>query len=210
MAGRIVPVQYALLSVTNKEGIVEFAKSLSESHIGLYSTGGTARALREANLLVKEVADYTGWPEMFGGRVKTLHPMVAGGILYKRDVEADLLTASRNGILPFNLVVVNLYRVRQAISKPDASVESVMEETDIGGPTMIRAAAKNLAHVGVVVDPEDYAAVARQIRETGGLDDDTRLVLATKVFGMTEDYDGAISGYLRERVRARGLDMRVR
>jgi phosphoribosylaminoimidazolecarboxamide formyltransferase / IMP cyclohydrolase len=210
MAGNIVPVQYALLSVTNKDGLVELARSLSESKVELYSTGGTAKAIRDAKLPVNEVADYTQWPEMFNGRVKTLHPRVAGGILYRRDVPEDVQVASEQGIVPFNLVVVNLYRVQQAIGKTDASVASVMEETDIGGPTMIRAAAKNHAHVGVVVDPEDYTAVARQILNTGGLDDDTRLVLATKVFKLTANYDDAIGYFLRQQVQAKGLEMRVR
>src|SRR6185369_14018780 len=169
------PVAQALLSVSDKSGLVEFAKALAGRGIKLLSTGGTAKALADAGLAVTDVGSYTGFPEMLDGRVKTLHPRVHGGILARRDLPEHRAALAAHDIPTIDLVVVNLYPFRETVAKPGCTLDDAIENIDIGGPSMVRAAAKNWAHVGVVVDPADYAALARELAEQGGaLTDATR------------------------------------
>jgi phosphoribosylaminoimidazolecarboxamide formyltransferase/IMP cyclohydrolase len=192
----VVVIRRALVSVSDKSGIQEFARALSEMGVEIVSTGGTARTLREAGIPVREISEMTGFPEMMDGRVKTLHPKIHAGILALRDNPAHLEQMARHGISPIDLVVVNLYPFEEAVRR-DASFDEVVEQIDIGGPALVRAAAKNHAHVAVVVDPSDYAAVLAEMRESGGaLSERTRFRLAAKAFGATARYDGAISSYL--------------
>jgi len=193
-----VVVRRALLSVSDKTGLVPFARRLAARGVELLSTGGTQRALSEAGLRVIPVGDYTGAPEILAGRVKTLHPRVHGGILYRRGLASDEADVSSRDIPPIDLVVVNLYPFREAVAagKP---FEEVVEEIDIGGPTMVRSAAKNSAHVGVVVDPADYDRVAAEVEATGGVGDSTRFDLMKKAFAHTASYDAAIAEYLSSR-----------
>jgi len=193
-------VSQALLSVSDKTGLVDFARGLASLGIALLSTGGTARALSAAGLTVVEVGDYTGFPEMLDGRVKTLHPKVHAGILARRDVpeHADALRA--HGIPGIELVVVNLYPFRETVAREGCTLDEAIENIDIGGPTMVRAAAKNCAHVGIVVDPSDYPALLAELQANGGaLSAATRFALARKAFSHTASYDGAISNYLTAR-----------
>src|SRR5438094_2161130 len=193
-------ITQALLSVSDKTGLVDFARGLSALGIGLLSTGGTARALAGAGLRVTEIGMYTGFPEMLDGRVKTLHPRVHAGILARRDVAAHRAALSEHGIPTIDLVVVNLYPFRETVARPDCSLEDAIENIDIGGPALVRAAAKNNANVGVVVDPADYAAILTELRSNGlRLSDSTRFRLAQKAFSHTAAYDGAISNYLCSR-----------
>ncbi len=194
------PVAQALLSVSDKTGLVEFAQGLAARGIKLLSTGGTARALADAGLPVVDVGSYTGFPEMLDGRVKTLHPKVHGGILARRDLPEHVAALAEHGIPTIDLVVVNLYPFREAIAKPDCLLEDAIENIDIGGPSMVRAAAKNWPHVGVVVDPEDYKAVLAGLASGGGaLSDATRFRLMRKAFAHTASYDGAIANWLTAR-----------
>src|SRR5689334_6217881 len=160
-------VQLALLSVSDKTGLTEFAKGLAARGIRLLSTGGTARALKEAGLEVVDVGSYTGFPEMLDGRVKTLHPKVHAGILARRDLPEHVNAPREHAIPTIDLVVVNLYPFRETVAKPGCTLEDAIENIDIGGPTMVRAAAKNWMHVGVVVDPADYAEVLAELRGNG-------------------------------------------
>ncbi|MCG8591807.1 MAG: bifunctional phosphoribosylaminoimidazolecarboxamide formyltransferase/IMP cyclohydrolase [Proteobacteria bacterium] len=192
------PVARALLSVSDKTGLVEFGRGLAEAGVELVASGGTARALREAGLTVVDVAALTDSPEMLGGRVKTLHPKIHGGILARRDLEDDRRDLSAHGIGTLDLVVVNLYPFEATVSKPGVGVADAIEQIDIGGPSMIRSAAKNHAYVGVVVDPGDYAAVLDELRAAGGLSDATRRRLALKAFQRTAAYDTAIQAWLAE------------
>jgi phosphoribosylaminoimidazolecarboxamide formyltransferase/IMP cyclohydrolase len=185
----------ALLSVSDKTGIVDFARSLTERGWELLSTGGTAAALREAGLEVRDVADLTGHPEMMGGRVKTLHPAVHAGILARRGREDDLAALQEQGYGTIDLVVVNLYPFRETIARGDVDLKAAMEKVDIGGPTMIRAAAKNHEGVWVVVDPADYGAVVKAL-DGEGEEAVLRRSLATKVFRHVSAYDAAIAAYL--------------
>lgn len=188
-------VTRALVSVSDKTGIVEFCRSLSQLGIELLSTGGTAKILAENNIPATEVSDYTGFPEMMDGRVKTLHPKVHGGILARRGIDDAVMEAS--GIQAIDMVVVNLYPFEQTIAKPDCDFETAIENIDIGGPTMIRAAAKNHADVAIVVDPKDYAATLAELKENAAhLSRETRFNLALKSFEHTANYDTAISRYL--------------
>jgi phosphoribosylaminoimidazolecarboxamide formyltransferase/IMP cyclohydrolase len=191
-------VRRALLSVSDKTGLVPLARRLASRGIELLSTGGTQRALADAGLRVVSVGEHTQAPEILGGRVKTLHPRVHGGILYRRGLAGDEADVAARDIPPIDLVVVNLYPFRQAVAagKP---FEEVVEEIDIGGPSMVRSAAKNSAHVGVVVDPADYEAVAGEIEATGGLSAATRFELMRKAFAHTAAYDAAIAEYLSAR-----------
>ncbi|MDD3379714.1 MAG: bifunctional phosphoribosylaminoimidazolecarboxamide formyltransferase/IMP cyclohydrolase, partial [Rugosibacter sp.] len=152
-------VTQALISVSDKAGVVEFAQGLSQLGVSLLSTGGTAKLLRDAGLIVTDVADYTGFPEMLDGRVKTLHPKVHGGILGRRDLPEHLATMQEHGIAPIDLVVVNLYPFRETVAKPDVTLDDAIENIDIGGPAMVRAAAKNHGNaaggVGIITDPAD-------------------------------------------------------
>ncbi|HHH13433.1 MAG TPA: bifunctional phosphoribosylaminoimidazolecarboxamide formyltransferase/IMP cyclohydrolase, partial [Thiolapillus brandeum] len=185
----------ALISVSDKTGVVEFARGLREAGVEILSTGGTARLLQENGIEVTEVSDYTGFPEMMDGRVKTLHPKIHGGILGRRDL--DEVVMAEHGILPIDLVAVNLYPFEQTVADPECDLETAIENIDIGGPTMIRAAAKNHHDVAVVVDPLDYAAVLSEMKQNdGALTDETRFRLAVKTFEHTARYDGAIANYL--------------
>jgi phosphoribosylaminoimidazolecarboxamide formyltransferase/IMP cyclohydrolase len=185
----------AVLSVADKQGIVEFARGLSDLSFGLVSTGGTAKALREAGLPVREVSDLTGFPEMLGGRVKTLHPVVHGGILNRR-TPADLAELAQHGIAPIDLVVVNLYPFEAAVARLETTLAQAIEEIDIGGVTLLRAAAKNNAHVAVVCDPATYGDILAELRQAGQVSEATRRRLAYAAFAHTAAYDAAISGYL--------------
>jgi phosphoribosylaminoimidazolecarboxamide formyltransferase/IMP cyclohydrolase len=191
-------IRRALLSVTDKTGIAEFARQLHELEIELISTGGTATVLRAAGLPVAEVADVTGFPEMLDGRVKTMHPKITGGILAMRDNAAHRASLDEHGIQPIDLVVVNLYEFEKVAARKGVSAEELIENIDIGGPTMIRSAAKNYRDVGIVTDPADYDAVASELRVTRGLlSRDTTWRLAVKAFEKTAAYDVSISKKLR-------------
>ncbi|MGH8668856.1 MAG: bifunctional phosphoribosylaminoimidazolecarboxamide formyltransferase/IMP cyclohydrolase [Burkholderiales bacterium] len=189
-------VSRALLSVSDKSGIVELARALIAAGVELLSTGGTARLLEKEGLKVTEVAAYTGFPEMLDGRVKTLHPKIHGGLLARRDDPAHMAALRGAGIGTLDLLVANLYPFSATVADPDARFEDAIENIDIGGPAMLRSAAKNHAHVAVVVDPADYARVLGEIQATGGVSDETRFGLAAKVFAHTAAYDGAIANYL--------------
>jgi phosphoribosylaminoimidazolecarboxamide formyltransferase/IMP cyclohydrolase len=189
-------IQRALLSVSDKTGLVSFAQTLAAARVELLSTGGTARALREAGLTVKDVSEHTGFPEMLDGRVKTLHPKIHGGLLYLRGDQSHEAAVQSHGIQPIDLVVVNLYPFEQTIAKPNVSLYDAIENIDIGGPSMLRSAAKNHESVTVVVDPNDYAEVAGQIQAGGDTTNELRRRLAAKVFARTAAYDGAIAAYL--------------
>jgi phosphoribosylaminoimidazolecarboxamide formyltransferase/IMP cyclohydrolase len=196
-----VPVQRALVSVFDKSGLADFVRQLAKSGIEIVSTGGTARLLREAGIAVRDVSDLTGWPEMLGGRVKTLHPKVHGGILFRRGDADDRRQTSEHKILPIDLVVVNLYPFEATTAKPDLTPEELIENIDIGGPTMVRSAAKNFESVTVVTDPADYPAIAAEIAEHGEVSLKTRLELARRAFALTARYDGRIATEL-ERLSA--------
>ncbi|MDD4915834.1 MAG: bifunctional phosphoribosylaminoimidazolecarboxamide formyltransferase/IMP cyclohydrolase [Methylococcales bacterium] len=188
-------VTRALISVSDKSGILEFCQHLNSLGIELLSTGGTARLLAEHHIPVTEVSDYTGFPEMMDGRVKTLHPKVHGGILGRRGVDDSIMDAS--GISPIDMVVVNLYPFEQTIARADCSLETAIENIDIGGPTMIRAAAKNHTDVAIIVDPCDYAAILTELQDSAtSLSHATRFKLALKSFEHTARYDTAIAAYL--------------
>ena len=189
-------VEYALLSVSDKQGLVEFARGLSNLGIRLLSTGGTGKALAEAGIPFTKVSEHTGFPEILDGRVKTLHPKIHGGILARHDDPAHQATLKEHGIPPIGLVVVNLYPFVRTISREGVTVEEAIENIDIGGPTMIRAAAKNCAYLSVVVDPSDYDAVVAELQtHQGEISRETRWELARKAFHHTAAYDAAISGY---------------
>src|SRR5437660_7204884 len=194
-------VERALISVFDKSGVVDFAKRLAALHIDILSTGGTAKLLRENGVAVRDVSDFTGWPEMLGGRVKTLHPKVHGGLLFRRDHAEDQKQAKEHGIAPIDLVVVNLYPFEATAAKHGLTGEELIENIDIGGPTMLRSAAKNFESVTVVTDPADYDRVASQIESAGDTTLATRLELARKVFAATSQYDGMITTEL-ERLSA--------
>jgi phosphoribosylaminoimidazolecarboxamide formyltransferase/IMP cyclohydrolase len=185
----------ALISVSDKSGIVDLARELASLGVRLVSTGGTARLLADAGLAVTEVAEITGSPEMLDGRVKTLHPRIHGGLLARRDLPEHMAALAAHGIGTIDLLVVNLYPFAQATARPDCTLEDAIENIDIGGPAMLRAAAKNWADVTVVIDPADYARVLAELR-AGAVRRDTRFTLARKVFAHTAAYDGMISNYL--------------
>ncbi len=189
-------VRRALISVSDKRGVVEFARGLARLDVDILSTGGTAKLLAEAGIPVRQVSDYTGFPEMLDGRVKTLHPKIHGGLLGRRDLPAHVDAMRAHGIEPIDLVVVNLYPFRETIARPGVTLEEAIEQIDIGGPSMLRSAAKNHADVTVIVDPEDYAPVLDELRAGGETSAATRRRLAQKVFCATACYDGAIADYL--------------
>ncbi len=191
-------IKRVLISVSDKTGIVEFAQKLISKGIEILSTGGTAKALKEAGVKVKDVSDYTGFPEMMYGRVKTLHPKVHGGILALRDNEGHLKAAKENEIEFIDMVVVNLYPFQKTVEKEDVSEAEATQNIDIGGPSMIRSAAKNYQFVTVVTDPKDYDEVAKEILEKGETELSTRKKLARKAFTMTYRYDEAIDHYFRK------------
>jgi len=186
-------VERALISVFDKTGVLEFARRLAAQGIEILSTGGTAKLLRESGVAAKDVSEFTGWPEMLGGRVKTLHPKVHGGLLFRRNLEEDRKQAKEHGIAPIDLVVVNLYPFEATAAKAGLTAEELIENIDIGGPTMLRSAAKNWESVTVVTDPADYDRVACELETTHQTSLATRLELARKVFATTSRYDGMIT-----------------
>src|SRR5690349_5969568 len=186
-------IQRALLSVSDKSGLVPLARILAQAGVELISTGGTAKALREAGLSVIDLSAHTGFPEMLDGRVKTLHPKIHGGLLYLRGNDQHEATVQEHGIKPIDLVVVNLYPFEQTVARPGVTLHEAIENIDIGGPSMLRSAAKNHESVTVIVDPADYVEVADQISSTGGTSLDLRRRLAAKVFARTASYDAAIA-----------------
>ncbi|HEV3007463.1 MAG TPA: bifunctional phosphoribosylaminoimidazolecarboxamide formyltransferase/IMP cyclohydrolase [Burkholderiales bacterium] len=189
-------VKRALVSVSDKSGVVEFARALAALGVELLSTGGTARLLQKEGLPVVEVSAYTGFAEMLDGRVKTLHPKIHGGLLARRDDPTHLKEMRAAGIEPIDLLVVNLYPFQATVADPDSRFEDAIENIDIGGPAMLRSAAKNHASVAAVVDPADYSRVLQEIRQQGEVSEATRFGLAAKVFAHTAAYDGAIANYL--------------
>ena len=192
-------IERAIISVTDKSGVVDFAKSLGKFGIQILSTGGTARALREGGVPVTDISEYTGFPEMMDGRIKTLHPKVHGGLLGMRDNPEHVKVMKTHGILNIDLVVVNLYQFEKTVAKQGVTLEEAIENIDIGGPTMLRSSAKNYRDVTVVVDPADYGAVLKDMEELKGSTSlKTRFRLAKKVFRMTHEYDGAITRYLEK------------
>jgi len=196
-------IQRALISVYDKSGVTEFAKALAQLNVEIVSTGGTAKLLREAGVSVRDVSELTGWPEMLGGRVKTLHPKVHGGILFQRGKAEDRNQVGEHSIVPIDLVVVNLYPFSATAAKPGVTPEELIENIDIGGPAMVRSAAKNFQSVGVVTDAADYPSILQELREKGGLSLATRLDLARKAYARTARYDGEIATEL-ERLSANG------
>lgn len=193
---KLMPVTRALISVSDKSGIVEFAKKLSLLGIEILSTGGTSKTLKNNSIPVKSVDSYTGHPEIMDGRVKTLHPRVHGGILAIRDNPVHREQMDKNGIKPIDLVVVNLYPFQKTVAKPDVSIGDAIENIDIGGPTMVRSSAKNHAYVTIVVDPSDYNLILDELIKAGGISFETRKRLAVKAFRHTADYDAAIDKFL--------------
>ena len=192
-----LPIRHALISVSDKSGAVAFARALATRGVTILSTGGTAKLLADADVRVTEVADYTGYPEMLDGRLKTLHPKVHGGILARRDRPEHLAAIKDAGTEPIDLVVVNLYPFEQTIASGGASLEDAIENIDIGGPTMVRAAAKNYTGVAVLTDPQDYPTILTELEANAGcLALATRFKLAKKAFAHTASYDGAIASYL--------------
>jgi len=190
----------ALISVSDKSGIVDFAKALLTHGVEILSTGGTAQLLKLNGVVVKEVSEFTGFPEMMEGRVKTLHPKVHGGILARRDKPDHARAMKEHGIAPIDMVVVNLYPFAQTVAKPGCTMEDAIENIDIGGPAMVRAAAKNNAFVAVVTDPADYPGIVEKMKAgKGALDDAERYRLAAKAFSHTAEYDGMISNWLTAR-----------
>jgi nitrite reductase/ring-hydroxylating ferredoxin subunit len=190
-------IRQALISVSDKTGVVELSRGLARLDIAILSTGGTARLLRQAGLEVTEVSAYTGFPEMLDGRVKTLHPKVHAGILARRDLPAHMQAMDAERIPTIDMVVVNLYPFAQAVAKPDCTLTEAIENIDIGGPSLLRAAAKNYHHVAAMTDPSDYTAVLAEMESSGGaVSLRTRYSLARKAFSHTAAYDSAISNYL--------------
>jgi phosphoribosylaminoimidazolecarboxamide formyltransferase/IMP cyclohydrolase len=197
-------IQRAILSVTDKTGLVEFARKLSGLGVELISTGGTAKLLRDSGIAVKDISELTGFPEMLDGRVKTLHPKVHGGILHRRANPAHCTAVEKHGILPIDMVVVNLYAFEKTAAKPNVPFDELIENIDIGGPSMIRSAAKNFHDVAVVTSPTDYDQIAEELAKSGGeLSSATKWRLAQKAFATTAAYDSAIASTL-ERVSANG------
>lgn len=189
----------ALISLTDKSGIAGFARELADLGIELLSTGGTAAKLREAGLTVKDVSEFTGFPEMLDGRVKTLHPKVHGGILNQRANSEHQRQCAEHGLQPIDLVAVNLYAFEKTVAAPGCSLAEAIENINIGGPTLLRAAAKNFHDVTVIVDPADYPLVLQEVKATGNTTLKTRFMLMKKVYALTAAYDAAISSWL-ERV----------
>ncbi len=192
-------IQRAILSVTDKTGLVDFARQLSGLGIELISTGGTARLLRDSGIVVKDISELTGFPEMLDGRVKTLHPKVHGGILHRRENPAHIAAVAEHGIQPIDMVVVNLYAFEKTVAKPGVAFEELIENIDIGGPSMIRSSAKNFHDVAVVTSPADYLAIAEELARSGGtLSLETKWRLAQKAFATTAAYDSAIASTLEK------------
>lgn len=194
----MITITRALISVTDKRGIIELGKGLTKYGVSLLSTGGTARVLREAGVPITDVSDFTGFPEMLDGRVKTLHPKIHGGILAIRNNPKHVEALKAHEFQLIDMVVVNLYAFEETVAKKDCSIEEAIENIDIGGPTLIRAAAKNFRHVVVVTDPADYPKILEEMeKERGKISEKTSLELAKKAFCLTHRYDGAICDYLK-------------
>jgi phosphoribosylaminoimidazolecarboxamide formyltransferase / IMP cyclohydrolase len=192
-------IQRALVSVTDKAGIDSLGRALAGFGVEILSTGGTARALADAGIRIREVSDFTGFPEMLDGRVKTLHPKIHGGILGIRSRPEHISAMEQHGIVPIDMVVVNLYAFEKTVARPDCTLAEAIENIDIGGPTLLRAAAKNYPFVTVITDPADYSAVVNEMNQSGGsVSEDTNFRLAKKVFRLTHEYDGAITRYLAD------------
>jgi phosphoribosylaminoimidazolecarboxamide formyltransferase/IMP cyclohydrolase len=190
-------IKRVLISVTDKKGIVEFARALAAFNIEILSTGGTAAQIRNSGIAVRDVSDYTGFPEMMDGRLKTLHPKIHGGLLALRDKAEHMQSLADHGIELIDMVVINLYEFEKTVAQEGCSLEHAIENIDIGGPTMLRAASKNYRFVSVVTDPEDYGSIIDEMKETGGkISEATNFALAVKTFQTTARYDGAISNYL--------------
>jgi phosphoribosylaminoimidazolecarboxamide formyltransferase / IMP cyclohydrolase len=204
MSSTSFKIQRALLSVTDKTGLGDFARQLSSLNIELISTGGTAKLLRDSGIAVKDISELTGFPEMLDGRVKTLHPKVHGGILHRRQDPKHVAAVAEHGIQPIDMVVVNLYAFEKTAAKPGVALDELIENIDIGGPSMIRSAAKNFHDVAIVTSPADYDCIAEELRQSGGiLSNETKWRLAKKAFATTAAYDSAIASTL-ERVDAKG------
>jgi len=191
-------IERAIISLTDKYGIEGFAKELSDFRIELLSTGGTAKKLRDAGLKVMDVSEFTGFPEMLDGRVKTLHPKVHGGVLNQRANKEHQKQCQEHGLKNIDIIAVNLYAFEKTVADPNCSLADAIENIDIGGPTMLRAAAKNFHDVTVIVDPADYPQVISEIKATGNTTLKTRFKLAAKVFALTSVYDTAISKWLEQ------------
>lgn len=190
-------IQRALISVTDKAGIDGLGQALVRFGVEILSTGGTARALADAGIKIREVSDFTGFPEMLDGRVKTLHPKIHGGILGIRSRPEHVRAMEAHGIVPIDMVVVNLYAFEKTVARTDCALAEAIENIDIGGPTLLRAAAKNYPFVTVITDPADYSVVMREMDQSGGsVSEATNFKLAKKVFKLTHEYDGAITRYL--------------
>ena len=193
-------IKRALVSVSNKAGVVEFARALHEAGVEIVSTGGTMKAIKEAGIPVTYVSDVTGFPEIMDGRVKTLNPYIHGGILAVRDNPEHVREMQEHKITGIDLVAVNLYPFKETIAKPGVTLAEAIENIDIGGPAMVRAAAKNFKFVTIITNPERYAGIAKQIKETGEVDDHTRMGLAQEAFAHTAAYDDMIQHYLKEQL----------
>ena len=193
-------IKRALISVSNKEGVVEFARQLHEAGVEIISTGGTMKAIKEAGIPVTYVSDVTGFPEIMDGRVKTLNPYIHGGILAVRDNPEHMAQMEKHGIKGIDLVAVNLYPFKETIAKPDVTLAEAIENIDIGGPAMVRASAKNFKFVTIVTNPAKYNEVIAQIKKNGGVDDRTRMELAQEAFAHTAAYDTMIQDYLAKQL----------
>ncbi|TAL27860.1 MAG: IMP cyclohydrolase [Nitrospirae bacterium] len=190
-------IKRAIISVSNKNGVIDFAKALHSLGVEILSTGGTAKAMRDAGVKVKDVSDYTGFPEMLDGRLKTLHPKVHGGLLARRGNPKDMEDIKEYGIELIDMIVVNLYPFEETIARPNVKFSEAIENIDIGGPTMLRSASKNFKDVAVVTDNNDFDNVIKEMKANkGDLSYKTRLELARKVFRLTSKYDNAIADYL--------------
>ena len=193
-------IQRAIISLSDKSGIQEFAKELQAFNVEMLSTGGTAKVLRESGLKITDISEYTGFPEMLDGRVKTLHPKVHGGILGIRGNPEHVKKMNEHGIQPIDMVVINLYPFEATVAKPNCTLEEAIENIDIGGPSMLRAGAKNYPYVTVIVDPADYRPILAEMKQSGGVvSKETNFRLAKKVYQLTARYDKAISEYLEKK-----------
>jgi len=194
-------IKKALISVSDKSGIVDFTRELSSFGIQFISTGGTAAALRDAGLTIMDVSDYTGFPEMLDGRVKTLHPRIHGGLLGLRSNPEHVMTMNEHHIENIDMIIVNLYPFEKTVAKPDSTFQDAIENIDIGGPAMLRSAAKNFESVTVLTDPADYRPVLDEMKKnSGAVSRDTNFRLALKVFEKTSNYDSMIADYLKKHI----------
>jgi phosphoribosylaminoimidazolecarboxamide formyltransferase/IMP cyclohydrolase len=193
-------IRRAIISLSDKTGILDFAQELQSFGVEILSTGGTAKTLRESGLKVRDISEYTGFPEMLDGRVKTLHPKVHGGLLGIRDNPAHAQKMNEHGIKPIDMVVINLYPFEATVARPSCTLEEAIENIDIGGPSMLRAGAKNYPYVTVMVDPADYKTILEEMRKSGGaVSKETNFRLAKKVYQLTARYDKAIAEYLEKK-----------